>query len=62
MSIVYVDLLLAAVYGLALPNNGKKLYATLERFAFGDFVLAPCFQPRATSHLFGGDIEEEDQW
>ncbi len=46
----------AALYGIIMPHDGRKLYASLERFAFDDSVLAPCFQPDPQEHLFGGDI------
>lgn len=60
--IVYVGLIFSALYGLVLPNDGGKLYASFERFAYGRWRLAPCFQPNADVHLFGGDIEVADQW
>lgn len=47
----------AAIYGLIMPRDGRKLFASLERFTYGDYVLAPCFQPYPDHHLFGGDIE-----
>jgi hypothetical protein len=51
-----VALELAALYGaLIRPYDGRKLYASLERALYGDFVLAPCFQPNPTRHLAGGD-------
>ena len=60
--IFYVGLELSAIYGLVLPYDGGKLYATFERCAFGTHKLAPCFQPHPTEHLFGGDIDEPDSW
>lgn len=47
----------SAVYGIFSPYNGRKLYASLERSYYGSFILAPCFQPQAQKHLFGGRIE-----
>lgn len=49
-----------AVFGLISPNDGRKLYATLERALYNGFTLAPCFQPEATSHAFGGDINQKN--
>ncbi len=60
--IIYVGLELSALYGLILPNNGQKLYATFERAAFGKAVLAPCFQPHPTRHLFRGKPGEINGW
>ncbi|MDE3055241.1 MAG: hypothetical protein KGI80_00875 [Verrucomicrobiota bacterium] len=36
---------LAALYGIFMPHDGRKLYATLERFQYNSAVLAPGFQP-----------------
>lgn len=60
LSIVGAEL--AAVYGLFRPYDGRKLYATVERAEYGDFVLAPCFQPEAASHLLGGDINKRNAY
>ena len=43
-----VGLELAAIYGLLMPLNGRKLYATFERATYGCAVLARCFQPELT--------------
>ncbi len=61
-SLIYAGLELSAIYGLALPYDAAKLYATFERCAFGKAFLATCFQPSATHHLFGGDISKANQW
>jgi len=58
--IAYVGLELAAIYGRFRPYDGRKLYATIERAQYGHFILAPCFQPQATRHLFGGDINNKN--
>lgn len=50
-----IALEMAALYGVFSPYNGRKLYASLERAFYGEFLLAPCFQPDPTCHLFGGD-------
>ena len=50
----------AAVYGLFLPHNGRKLYASLERLLYDDPLLAPCFQPNPESHLCGGDMKTKN--
>ena len=50
----------SALYGIIMPRNGRKLYANLERFTYGDFVLAPCFQPEPEAHLLGGDIGQQN--
>ena len=58
--ITLVGLQLAAIYGLFRPFDGRKLYASIERAQYGSFVLAPCFQPDANKHLFGGNIHTRD--
>lgn len=60
--IIYIGLELSALYGLILPDNGRKLYATFERCAFGKELLAPCFQPCATRHLGGGIPGKKNEW
>ena len=45
-----IGLTLAAVYGIFLPYDGRKLYASIERAQYGSYVLAPCFQPDPTCH------------
>lgn len=60
--LIYIFLELSAVYGLFLPNDGKKLYATFERCAYGQALLAPCFQPDATKHLGGGVLGQKNEW
>jgi hypothetical protein len=39
-----------------------KLYATFERWQGASFMLAPCFQPEATHHGLGGNINEPNAW
>lgn len=58
----YVGMELAALYGLVLPYDGGKLYATFERITFGGPFLAPCFQPEPEYHLGGGDMNTRDSW
>lgn len=58
--IAIVGLELAAIYGLFRPYDGRKLYASIERAQYGNFILAPCFQPNAEEHLLGGDINERN--
>jgi len=58
--IAFIGLELAAVYGVFTPYNGRKLYASIERAQYERFILAPCFQPMPTSHLFGGDMDKKD--
>ena len=53
---------LAAIIGLLAPRDGRKLYASTERLAYGHFVLAPCFQPEATEHFFGGDVNQRNAY
>jgi len=65
--IVFVPFLLAgltssAVLGCFSPLNGKKLYASFERLQYGSGILAPCFQPDPTSHLFGGNLDNPNAW
>ena len=50
----------AALYGMIMPRGGRKLYASLERFTYGTFVLAPCFQPEPEEHLLGGDVRQQN--
>lgn len=58
----FLGLELAAIYGLASPYDGRKLYATIERAMYGGFILAPCFQPEPESHFFGGDPNKKDSF
>lgn len=58
--IVAVPLTLAAIYGVFRPYDGRKLYASTERAVYGDFILAPCFQPNPKLHAFGGDIKKQN--
>lgn len=58
--LVYLGLELAALYGLFRPYDGRKFYASLERFLYGGAFLAPCFQPDPTHHLFGSDINDSE--
>ena len=51
---------LAAIYGIFQPYDGRKLYASFERATYGNFILAPCFQPDPKYHALGGDINEKD--
>lgn len=60
--IIYVGLELSALYGLILPENGRKLYATFERCAYGEALLAPCFQPETKRHLGGASLEVPNAW
>lgn len=60
--IIYIGLELSALYGLALPDSGRKLYATFERCAYGKELLAPCFQPYAARHLGGGIPGKKNEW
>lgn len=55
--IIYIGLELAAIYGTIMPFDGAKLYATFERYIYAsdDGLIAPCFQPSPTHHLFSGD-------
>ncbi len=58
--IVLVGLELAAIYGMFTPYNGRKLYASIERTQYGNFILAPCFQPDPTCHAFGGNPKKRN--
>lgn len=55
-----VGLELAAIYGLFRPYDGRKLYASIERAQYGNFILAPCFQPDPDQHLLGGDPNKKN--
>lgn len=59
---VFLGLELSALYGLFSPLDGRKLYASLERAEYGGWILAPCFQPDAECHLFGGDPNRSGAW
>jgi hypothetical protein len=48
---IYVGLEGALVLGLLMPYNGRKLYATLERAFYGDFLIGKTFQPIIVSAL-----------
>lgn len=54
--LIIVALTAAAIFGIFSPYNGRKLYASLERFQYGSFILAPCFQPDPQRHLMGSDL------
>ena len=52
---------LSAIYGILNPYDGRKLYASLERFYYNDsFNLAPCFQPDPLKHFFGGNMDTQN--
>ena len=53
--VVLAALELITIYGYFRPYDGRKLYATVERAYYGNFILAPCFQPDPKFHAFGGD-------
>lgn len=55
--LAYLGLEGSAIYGLFRPYEGRRLYAALERFLYDGPLLAPCFQPGATRHLFGSAID-----
>jgi hypothetical protein len=54
-----ITLELSAIYGIFKPLDGRKLYASIERAQYERHVLAPCFQPDPTQHLFGGDPKKK---
>ena len=58
--VAIVALEIAAIYGIFRPYDGRKLYATIERATYGSSILAPCFQPNANYHLFGGNINAQN--
>lgn len=58
--IAVVGMELAAIYGMIRPYDGRKLYASIERAQYGNFILAPCFQPDPTQHALGGDINKKN--
>ncbi len=60
--LVVLMLCSSALYGIYAPYDGRKLYASWERFLYGGSLLAPCFQPDANSHLFRGDKDKSGQW
>ncbi len=52
--VILAFLELSALYTIVNPYDGRKLYASFERLHYGSHVLAPCFQPSPTHHLFSG--------
>ncbi len=60
--IFFLGLELAALDGLMFPYSGGKIYATFERCLYQKYLLAPCFQPFPKKHLFGGDLQQPDNW
>nr|WP_166155984.1 hypothetical protein [Neochlamydia sp. AcF84]NGY95124.1 hypothetical protein [Neochlamydia sp. AcF84] len=58
--IALVGLELAAIYGVFTPYNGRKLYASIERAQYENFILAPCFQPDPRYHALGGNPQERN--
>ncbi len=44
-----VGLELASLYGWFRPYDGRKLYASIERATYGEFVLWTVFQPQPRS-------------
>lgn len=58
LNVLYLTL--SALYGIFRPHDGRKLYASGERFAYGQPILAPCFQPEPEAHLFGSDINSQN--
>ncbi len=60
--IAIVGLEAAACYGCCCPNDGMKLYATIERAEYEEGVLAPCFQPDPDRHLFNGNPNLRNQF
>ena len=52
----------AALFGVISPWDGRKFYARIENLVYDEAILAPCFQPDATEHFCGGDIEEQGAW
>jgi hypothetical protein len=55
-----IGLELAAFYGCFRPYDGRKLYASIERATYGNFIIAPCFQPEPQSHALGGNINRRN--
>lgn len=77
--LILVGMLFSALYGATLsPYDGRKLYASFERFAYSggyqffdngygskelhNYLLAPCFQPKPRAHLGGGLIGQRNVW
>lgn len=59
--IVLIGLEVSAVYGIFNPHDGRKVFASLERFQFNhEFLLSPCFQPDPTHHFFGGNLNQQN--
>jgi hypothetical protein len=77
--IIYLGMLFGALLGATCsPHNGRKIYATWERFTFSggyqffridpsqklphSWLIAPCFQPEPKVHLGGGKMGLPDVW
>lgn len=75
--LIFVGLLLFSLYGASYPNDGRKGYASLARIAYKGgykifrifpndlfmyYLIAPCFQPEAAGHAFGGSLRQKNQW
>jgi hypothetical protein len=57
-----IGLELSAIYGIFRPYDGRKLYASFERAEYGNFILAPCFQPDPRYHALGGNVYKRNDW
>ncbi len=60
--LIFIGLVFTPIYGLIRPNDGGKVYATLERTIYTQDLIAPCFQPFPRVHLGGGDPNLPNGW
>lgn len=53
---------LSALYGIAKPFDGAKLYASFEVLSDRVRLLAPCFQANAEKHGLNGNAKNPNAW
>ncbi len=65
LGLLFASLAGALVPGENAPRDGAKIFSSIEIAMYGGTVAegyfgwAPCYQPNATSHGLGGDINKE---
>ena len=57
---VYAALELTALCGIFFPYQARKIFGSLEMWAFKAPILAPCFQPEPERHALGGDLNKRN--
>ncbi len=60
--LILIAIEVSAIYGVVFcPRDGRKLFANFERLQYGDWLVAPCFQPTfgdPIKHAFGGQADK----